>query len=286
MNKKILIIGSRGFIGKQVVSAFKSEKNVQIFEGYKHNIDLSNIQSFKKAFNKIKPDVIINLAAFSHLDKSDFQNIFKLNCFSVIDLVDFLISNNFDGRFINTSSALIYGTQTKGVIKEDSPLRPEHTYAVAKAAIDNLFGIIQKDLQATSVRPFNCIGIGHREDYVVPKIIKHFHQKKQIIELGDIHSKRDFVDVRDVGRMYLYCSKIKTVIPSINLCSGKAISIKSIVQKLEKISDHQIKIEINSKYIRDVDSKNMRGDNSIITSLGFEYNFSINDTLKWIYNNK
>ncbi len=41
MNKKILIIGSRGFIGKQVVSAFKSEKNVQIFEGYKHNIDLT-----------------------------------------------------------------------------------------------------------------------------------------------------------------------------------------------------------------------------------------------------
>jgi len=286
MQKKILIIGSGGFIGKHVVKAFLKKKNVEIFEGSKFNIDINSILSFKKAFNKIKPDIVINLAAFSHLDNSSLNNIFKLNCFSVIDIVDFLISNNFEGRFINTSSALVYGSKTHGVLKESMLLEPEHSYAVAKAAVDNLFKIIQSDLQATSVRPFNCIGVGHRADYVVPKIIDHFQKKKQVIELGDIYAKRDFVDVRDVGEMYTFCSQIEGPVPAINFCSGKATSIETLVKLLEEISSHQIKIKVNEKYIRKIDSKNMKGDNSIIKSLGFCYNHKIRDTLKWVYDNK
>lgn len=286
MKKRILVIGSRGFIGKHVINAFRNEINIDLYQGYDFNLDINNINSFKKAFNNIKPDVIINLAAFSHLDKSDFNKIFKLNCFSIIDILDFLIKNNFQGRFINTSSALVYGTKTKGIISENSSLNPEHTYAVAKASIDNLFQIIQNEIQATSVRPFNCIGIGHRSDYVVPKIIKHFQNKNRFIELGDIDSERDFIDVRDVGRMYKYCSKISGSLPAINLCSGRSTSIKTIIKILEKISNHTMEIKINQKYIRNIDSKRMQGDNTLIKSLGFKYKHSIEDTLEWIYREK
>jgi len=283
--KKVLIIGSKGFIGSYVKKSIEANNSYEIFEGSKLNIDLRNIKSFINGFNKVRPDVIINLAAFSHLDKSSYENIFELNCFAIIRIIEFLIKEKYSGRFINTSSALVYGSQVNGLLSEDMPLKPDHTYAVAKSTVDNLFNLIQKDLRATSVRPFNCIGVGHRMDYVVPKIINHFIKKKKTIELGDISAKRDFIDVRDVGEMYHIIAKSEQTYPAINLCSGKVYSIKKIVEMLEEISNQKIKIISKKKFMRASDNKLMQGDNKIIKSLGFEYLYDINETLEWIYKN-
>ena len=251
--KKIIIIGSRGFIGKYVLEEIATKKNINIYEGYKEKINILDINSFKKSIRKIKPDVVINLAAFSHLDQSSYEDIFQMNCLSVIKILDFLIEENFQGKFINTSSALVYGSQTKSLIREDAPLKPEHAYAIAKASIDQLIKINQTKLDAVSVRPFNCIGRDHRMDYVVPKIIKHFAEKKEEIELGNIHSRRDFVDVRDVARMYWTVCKSNLMPPAVNLCSGKSTSILKIINLLEEISDHKIKVNVNSKLFRKID---------------------------------
>ena len=283
--KKIIIIGSRGFIGKYVLEEISSKKNIKVYEGYKEKIDILDIDSFKKCIRKIKPDVVINLAAFSHLDSSSYENIFQMNCFSLVKILDFLVEENFQGKFINTSSALVYGSRAEGLISEDSPLKPEYAYAVAKASIDHLIEINQTKLDIVSVRPFNCIGRGHRMDYVVPKIIKHFVEKKEEIELGNVNSRRDFVDVRDVARMYWTISKSNLRCPAVNLCSGLSTSILEIIDLLEEISNHKLKVKVNNKLLREVDRDNVKGDNSIIKSMGFNYRYPLKKSLKWMLEN-
>ena len=68
------------------------------------------------------------------------------------------------GKFINTSSALVYGLNTENVIKETDKLNPFHTYACAKSAVDLLIESNEKiHIDCLSMRLFNCIGKGHRE---------------------------------------------------------------------------------------------------------------------------
>jgi nucleoside-diphosphate-sugar epimerase len=281
--QKILIIGTRGFIGRYVFKEFNQNKKLSIFEGYKEKINLLDIQSFKNAFHKIKPDLIINLGAFSHLDKSSYQEVFEINSFALIKIFDFLIKENYDGKFINTSSALVYGSNTPNIVSEDLPFFPDHPYAVAKASIDSLINLIQHNLNVTTVRPFNCIGRGHRKDYVVPKIVEHFQSKKKSIKLGNCKSKRDFVDVRDVARMYWEISRADSNYNAFNLCSGHSVSIYEIVRLLEKISDHRIKIDTDKNLFRNIDNDNITGDNSRIKELGFEYKYSLENSLEWIF---
>jgi nucleoside-diphosphate-sugar epimerase len=123
-------------------------------------------------------------------------------------------------------------------------------------------------------------------DYVVPKIIKHFAEKQEEIELGNIHSRRDFVDVRDVARMYWTVCKSNLMPPAVNLCSGKSTSILKIINLLEEISDHKIKVNVNSKLFRKIDNDNVKGDNSIIESMGFEYQYPLKQTLSWMLENE
>lgn len=62
-NKKILIIGAFGFMGKNVIKAFE-DSNYEIFkESRKTGLDLSNLSSVEKKLSLIKPHIIINCAA-------------------------------------------------------------------------------------------------------------------------------------------------------------------------------------------------------------------------------
>lgn len=284
--KKVLIIGSRGFIGTYVTSEFHNIGTYEVYEGYKEKINILEFRSFQNSFETIKPDIVINLAAFSHLDHASLKTIFDFNTNSVIKILDYLVDIGFQGKFINTSSALVYGSKTPKIIKEDLDLNPEYSYAIAKAAIDYLIPYLEDKINFISCRPFNCIGVGHREDYVVPKIVQHFAAKKKEIELGNYKSRRDFVDVRDVGKMFFKIADSDENYSAYNLCSGKTTSILEIIKILEDISGNKLKIVVKDDLLRNLDHTDFYGNNNRIKELGFEYQYTIKDTLNWMLSYK
>ena len=284
MKKKIIIIGSTGFIGQYVTRLMRSRNDVNVYEGRNIGIDLLDIKSIKKAIDTTKPDVIINLAAISDLDRYPLTKIYESNAYCIVRIIELLQNINFQGRFINTSSSLVYGVPEKNPISEDFGLKPRHHYSSAKAMADTLFSILGNDLDVLSVRPFNCVGCGQQDRYVVPKLITHFKNKKKFIELGSIDNKRDFVDIRDVARMYeLVCFSRPDVSNIINFCSGIGTSVREMVNDLMDISNHTIEIREDKSLIRSGDLYDSIGDVSIIKSLGFSFDHSIKDTLIWLY---
>lgn len=284
MKKKIVIIGSTGFIGRYVTRLMRSRNDVNVYEGRDIGIDLLDIRSIQRAINTKQPDVIINLAAISDLDRYPLTKIYESNAYCIVQIIELLQNINFQGRFINTSSSLVYGAPAKNPVSENSGLKPRHHYSSAKAMIDSLFSILATDLDVLSVRPFNCVGYGQSDRYVVPKLITHFKNKKKFIELGSIDNKRDFVDIRDVARMYeLVCFSRPEISNIVNFCSGKGTSVREMVHSLIDISGHAIKIKQNKSLLRNGDLYDSVGDVSIIESLGFSFHHSIKDTLLWLY---
>jgi len=63
VEKRIVITGGSGFLGKYVVKRLKEKGNENIFITTKDKYDLRDINDIKKMYSRLKPDIIIHLAA-------------------------------------------------------------------------------------------------------------------------------------------------------------------------------------------------------------------------------
>lgn len=66
---KILIIGSQGMLGQELVLVFKQDKEYEVFAWDKQEIDITKEKEVNKKISKLKPAIIINAAAYNAVDK-------------------------------------------------------------------------------------------------------------------------------------------------------------------------------------------------------------------------
>ena len=136
-------------------------------------------------------------------------------------------------------------------------------------------------------RPFNYTGIGQEDIFVIPKIVNAYASGKKSIELGNLNIYREFNDVRDVTRVY--CELLKSISKSkiLNICSGRSICLRDVINKLDKISGIKMQVNVNESFVRLNEIKNLCGSNLELKKIykdSFIYN--LEDTLKWMYKNK
>src|SRR5262249_21154039 len=110
------------------------------------------------------------------------------------------------------------------------------------------------------VRPFNYTGPGQREPYLVPKIVRHFAQRAPVIELGNIDSARDFLDVRVVVDAYTRMISTEAAFRgTFNLCSGSGTAVRGLIGMLEAITGHRIEVRVNPAFVRPNEQRRIVG---------------------------
>ena len=135
------------------------------------------------------------------------------------------------------------------------------------------------------IRPFDYTGVGQESHFLVPKIISHFKSKNPVIELGNLDTFREYNDLRFVSEIYINLLKSTFQSVAVNIYSGKTHSISEILQAMEKITSHSIKVKVNDKFVRKNEIKELKGSTSKLkTILGKGVTaFSLNDTLREMY---
>ena len=128
---KIGIIGSSGFIGKNLTNYFREKKNITVFtfSSYKKNKN-TWLKKVLNEINKKKPDLIINCSASQLLteDKKSIHNLLKSNIYSNIFFLDEAVKNkNFKGY-------ITFGTKFE--FDEKRNYKPLNFYAATKHAND------------------------------------------------------------------------------------------------------------------------------------------------------
>ena len=133
------------------------------------------------------------------------------------------------------------------------------------------------------VRPFNYTGIGQNDKFLIPRIVSHFRARKKVIELGNIEVSRDFGDVRAVSEAYRKlietCPEQKTV----NVCTGRAHTLREVIGLCENITGHQIEIQVNPAFVRASEVRVLIGDNRFLNQLIDDWQpCSLEETLRWM----
>jgi len=69
--KKILIIGSKGMLGQELVNVFGNDEDCKVVAWDREDIDIADSAQIRVKVGEIKPDVIINAAAYNAVDKCE-----------------------------------------------------------------------------------------------------------------------------------------------------------------------------------------------------------------------
>lgn len=279
----VLITGSDGFTGRYVHSEMEAC-------GYKViglNSDLTDYDKLSAEIKKVTPHFVIHLAGIAFVGQNNANAFYHVNLIGTRNLLEALAhhADNIKSILL-ASSANIYGNRAEGKLAEDTLPDPVNDYAVSKLAMEYMAKLWSDRLPLFIVRPFNYTGVGQDEKFLIPKIIKHFKEKKPVIELGNIDVWREFGDVRTVADIYRQLIEHRPANEAVNICTGKAYSLKEVIKLCEKITGHNIEIKINPQFVRTNEVRELTGDNTRLINIVGDIRYrELEETLDWMLSN-
>ncbi len=275
---RILVTGANGFVGRHLVARLEGliepDSEILLSDRGSHTsvlgercrfvqLDITNISQVDTVIRDVQPTHIVHLAAIAAVTAADrnARQAWDVNFGGTLNLALALARFAPNCRVIYCSSAEIYGGSfASGVpLDEHAAIDPVNPYGAAKAAADIMLGqMARQSLRVIRLRPFNHTGPGQSAQFVVPSFANQIAQierneRAPIIRVGDLQSRRDFLDIHDVIDAYVEALLRFDEIPSgttINIASGQARSISDVLNDLLANSSVNIEIESDIKLFR------------------------------------
>jgi GDP-4-dehydro-6-deoxy-D-mannose reductase len=312
---KILITGFSGFVGRHFVEYL--EKNDSIckvkgldiqhpnfrFDHYQNvqisfeKIDLLSKDQVEYIIHEFQPNYILHLASFSSVAFSwkDPVQSFQNNTNIFLNLIDAVRKLNIGTRILSIGSSEEYGNVNDDdlPLKEDHKLNPVSPYAVARTAQEHLSRVYVNGYKMDIIltRSFNHIGPLQTTVFVVSSLARQLVELKKSgkdrgrIVTGDVSIVRDFTDVRDVVYAYYLLLRQGRKGHVYNVCSGKGLSLKDIIDIMAKQLNMEVDIHVDPRLIRPADNMIIIGSNEKIKrELGWENKIPLEQSLRDVIN--
>ena len=197
-------------------------------------------------------------------------------------------------RIVHTSTSEVYGTARYAPIDEAHPLQGQSPYSASKIGADQMAEAFRRSfgVPVVTVRPFNTFGPRQSERAVLPTIISQC-LAGQSIKLGNLRPTRDLTFVTDTVEGFLLAAAAPDVVGmTINLGSGREISIEDLVHLIAGLVGRPITVESDEDRIRPDASEVMRllSDNRLArTALGWAPSVTLESgllrTIEWVRGN-
>ena len=194
-------------------------------------------------------------------------------------------------RVIHTSTSEVYGTARYVPIDEAHPLKGQSPYSASKIGADKLVESFHSSFQlpVVTVRPFNTFGPRQSARAVVPTIIAQC-LAGEIVRLGNLHPTRDLNYVSNTVDGYLSAASSPDALgQTINLGSGREISIGELALLIARLTHSSVVIESEDERIRPAGSEVERllADHTLAqTLLGWKPKVSLEEgltrTIEWM----
>ena len=264
---RALVTGSNGFVGRHLVQHLRDSGHV--VEGVDRERDVTDEASMREAFASFRPDVTYHLAALTHVGESWQQ----ANEFTRVNVVG--TQRVLDAAFesVPGSTTLVVSTaEVYGVVEEaDQPLRetqrvaPANPYSSSKVEAERVAheAVRTRGQRVVVARPFNHVGPGQAATFVVPALVSRLLDAQESgveeIPVGDLSTRRDFSDVRDVVRAYRLLALLGVSGEAYNVASGHDVALMDIATQLAAKLAPKVKFVIDPSLLRPIDVPVFRG---------------------------
>lgn len=258
--KKILLIGSKGFIGKKL--KFELSKNFfLICPTKKQGFDITKKKELKKYLNN-EVDIVINLSGQQSQNKRKMINIIRSGNINIINLAK-KIKKKITLIYISTS--LVYGNSKKNQ-KETSKKTPIYPYEKAKLEIEKKYLKTNKNYLILRF----CNLYGGKDNKGIIKLILDSIKKKKLFYFDNIKTCKNFIFVKDVINVIDYLIK-KDITNKVLNIGNENISFMSLTKMLKKVTKNGFRF-----YNKDINIKltlSQKIDNKLIKNIMKKYNF-------------
>ncbi len=282
--KTVLVTGASGFAGSHFIE--KYAEYFKILATWNTNpisntkaltiqLNMLNKEELQQTILRARPDVILHLAGKAKTWGDKLENLMQDNYQTTKNILDSVIEikekeiTDFNPRIVIITSAEIYGkTINPKSIDENSPFFPCNDYGLSKVMVDRLAYLYAKtrDLNVVILRTFNHSGPGQKLGFFISdmasQIVKIEKGEQQNLEVGNLSSIRDVLDVRDV--IDAYFKAIESDLPSgeaYNICSGKGSTMQKLLDQLLKYSTKKITTITDQTRLRPSDNPIVVGNN-------------------------
>ena len=281
---RIFITGATGFAGSHLVDMLLKDDHelfalVHDATSHQEMPDSDRIQqipgdllkpgSIKKAVADVRPDIIYHLAGQASPAVSWRDPAFTLavNTGGTANLLEAAVAFGRP-RVVIVTSAEIYGLVNREMLPltEQSVPEPRHPYGISKMAAGQLAPIYWQryELPVIEARPFNHVGPRQTLGFVVPDFASQLAgiklgQKRPVMSVGNLEAERDFTDVRDVAAAYIALAEKGHPGQAYLICSGKAVSIYSLLQTLSELAQVEMQVTFDPNRMRPSDTPCLYG---------------------------
>ncbi|MDR0999991.1 MAG: GDP-mannose 4,6-dehydratase [Clostridiales bacterium] len=297
---KALIIGAAGFVGWYLITELERSGYEVVgtkLPGEKLdngvNLDILDEQAITDVITTVNPDKIFHLAAQSSSAiawKKPLLTV-DVNIKGSLNLLEAIRKTSHKAKVLLVGSSEEYGNQDKQPISEDASVNPDNIYAITRST-QNRFGMLYAkayDLDIVMTRSFNHIGVGHSETFAIPSFSKQIAEiargkREPVLYVGNLFTKRDYIDVRDVCRAYAALAEKGVSGETYNVGSGKTVALSKIVDMLIGFSGKEIEVKVDSKKLRPIDINELTADISKVTMLtGWRPQIPLEESLQNVY---
>jgi GDP-4-dehydro-6-deoxy-D-mannose reductase len=278
---RILVTGAGGFVGPHLIASLSERFPDALLVGtyFKDGepgdlkLDIRDRDAVDRAVVELAPDGVIHLAAISQVQEAQqaARATFDVNLGGTMNIAEAMCRHVPQARLLLVSSSEVYGGSfltARGPVNEDMVLDPINAYAASKAAAELFVGqLIRRGLPAIRLRPFNHIGPGQSDRFVVATFIAQIvniesGSQEPVLRVGNLDAKRDFLDVRDVVSAYVEALASEKLDEGtvLNIASGETRRIGDILESLLKRAKVPVKVVIDPARLRPIDIPVAEGD--------------------------
>lgn len=262
---KVLVTGGSGFFGQGIMKAF-SDSGYDVVGtttgagGPLIACDIVDYDAVQRVVDETDPDVIVHSAALSSVTSGRPIDYYSVNVVGTENILR--AASGRRRRVILVSTAGVYGNQGLDILSEELSPAPVHHYGISKFACERLAVMHGAALDITIVRPFNIIGVGQQQTFIVPKLMRAFLDKSPSVGLGNIDVYRDYIDLRTASSILVKITEqASTTGKTLNLCAGRATSLKELLDIMGKLSGYQIEVVVDPAFVRPSEVWRLIGSN-------------------------